>query len=946
MFKLERLFILVRNYDFKRRDECYYFQMHQKFNNLGVMAQRFNAFISYSHAMDGNFAPALQKALQRIAKPILKRRALNIFRDETSLSATPHLWGTIEKALWESDFLILIGSPKAASSEWVQKEVFFWLQNKSVNTILICLTGGDIIWDTVSKDFNWTVTTALPLNLKGKFIEEPLYVDFRKARTSDDLSLNNPDFKQKAARIASAIHGLAMNDLIGEDVKLHKRAIRLRYRIILALSVLVLSTSIFAWLSYENSLQAEAQKDIAEKRLREVTMARDSLDHAIDSIQGLIVEVRREKDTSEQRRLLAVKNELLALQRERTAKRLRFNSDMTLALSEWESGRTDEAIALVTRHNDRSEFFIWRYLKELTNKDIAVMPVHRAMSVYLAADGEMVYSGGDDTGLQKWALDESLIQQMSPKEGLVVSIDGTKDGKLLAWVQEGNAFMQDLENGSKTKFPLGSVNSIRFSPDGAMIALATDQLTVVQHIESGSELIRRPSGGFLGGHSVAFVPGSDWIALGNEKGEILIWNLLSDSQETLLDTPDRRKIYSLAASADGKYLASATTSNGQLEVWDVGSWERRKFAEIYHNSPTDGMLSISADGKFLASPDGSMVNIWDLQSGTLMKSYKGHNAGISSLSWATNKGRVASGGYDGTVRVWNAMEDQRYAKQRLHIETHPEEMFIKMSRDKQYIALGFTNLDVYDHSTMRLITTLAHNHPVRIALFLEGSPVVATVTGPFEEEMDWDGPELSIWDLRTGTIISQTEIKGGGIGKLKFVDSGKRLLLEVRNRNDSISVVSWDIAKGKFVNTVNSSFRSHNNRTIFAAMSLANIKGHNTATYGSKAAVASKNNIEIWPNSTAQPILLTSHKALVSGMDFSPDGRTLASITYNFLGDTDPNGELKLWDAETGSELASFLLDGHLNQVGFTQDGTFVSVVCIDGSVYSFAAPKPVRGNK
>ena len=50
----------------------------------------YDGFISYSHAADGLLAPRLQAGLQRFAKPWWKRRAVRIFRDESSLSANPH----------------------------------------------------------------------------------------------------------------------------------------------------------------------------------------------------------------------------------------------------------------------------------------------------------------------------------------------------------------------------------------------------------------------------------------------------------------------------------------------------------------------------------------------------------------------------------------------------------------------------------------------------------------------------------------------------------------------------------------------------------------------------------------------------------------------------------------------------------------------------------------
>ena len=51
----------------------------------------YDAFISYSHAKDKPIAAALQSAIQKLGKPWYQRRALRLFRDDTSLAATPHL---------------------------------------------------------------------------------------------------------------------------------------------------------------------------------------------------------------------------------------------------------------------------------------------------------------------------------------------------------------------------------------------------------------------------------------------------------------------------------------------------------------------------------------------------------------------------------------------------------------------------------------------------------------------------------------------------------------------------------------------------------------------------------------------------------------------------------------------------------------------------------------
>ena len=85
----------------------------------------YDAFISYSHAKDKPIANALQSVVQKLGKPWYRRRALRLFRDDTSLSATPHLWPSIEQALGQSRFLILLASREAAVSRSVGQEIAY-----------------------------------------------------------------------------------------------------------------------------------------------------------------------------------------------------------------------------------------------------------------------------------------------------------------------------------------------------------------------------------------------------------------------------------------------------------------------------------------------------------------------------------------------------------------------------------------------------------------------------------------------------------------------------------------------------------------------------------------------------------------------------------------------------------------------------------------------------
>jgi len=112
----------------------------------------YDGFISYSHAADDLLAPRSQSALQRFAKPWWKRRAVRVFRDEASLSANPHLWESITEALDTSGWFILLLSPDAAQSQWVNQEVAYWVEHKDPSRILPVVTGGEFGWDEGGRD--------------------------------------------------------------------------------------------------------------------------------------------------------------------------------------------------------------------------------------------------------------------------------------------------------------------------------------------------------------------------------------------------------------------------------------------------------------------------------------------------------------------------------------------------------------------------------------------------------------------------------------------------------------------------------------------------------------------------------------------------------------------------------------------------------------------------
>src|SRR5262249_45983019 len=174
---------------------------------------------------DKPIAAALQSAMQRLGKPWYRRRAMRVFRDDTSLSASPDLWPSIERALDQSRIFILLASPEAAASKWVNREVAHWLDHHTTSTFLIGLTDGKLIWNEDSKDFGWNELIALPPVLAGRFPTEPKWVDLRSYR--DYANPSDAKLIELAADFAATVQGIPKDDLLSQEVRHQRRALTL-----------------------------------------------------------------------------------------------------------------------------------------------------------------------------------------------------------------------------------------------------------------------------------------------------------------------------------------------------------------------------------------------------------------------------------------------------------------------------------------------------------------------------------------------------------------------------------------------------------------------------------------------------------------------------------------------------------------------------------------------
>ncbi len=229
-----------------------------------------DAFISYNHRADFETARALERGLQRLARPWNRVRAMSVFRDESDLSLSPHLWPSIQEHLDGSRFLIILACPESAASEWVNREITHFCDTTGSESVVLVLTGGELAWDESRKTFT-AQSTAAPPALNGRFTDQPLWLDMRWARGATELSLRTSQFRSAVARVASPIRHMSPEDLESEDVRQHRRALRLARLAVATVVVLAIAASIAAVVAVGNAHRAD-------RRAREATGGQLGLD--------------------------------------------------------------------------------------------------------------------------------------------------------------------------------------------------------------------------------------------------------------------------------------------------------------------------------------------------------------------------------------------------------------------------------------------------------------------------------------------------------------------------------------------------------------------------------------------------------------------------------------------------------------------------------------------
>ena len=216
---------------------------------------KYKAFISYSHK-DERWARWLHRSLEtyRVPKLVVDKnqlasnRLVPIFRDRDELTSSGDLSKAILDALSESESLIVICSPDAADSRWVNEEIMQFKKMGKRDRVLYLLVG--------DPDLSFPPAALVDVDGDGFATSEetePLAAD---ARTQGD-GRNDAKLKIIAGLLRIGFDGLRRR----ESRRRHRRMLSISAGSILGMALAV-TLSIFAFISRN---EADKQRILAER---------------------------------------------------------------------------------------------------------------------------------------------------------------------------------------------------------------------------------------------------------------------------------------------------------------------------------------------------------------------------------------------------------------------------------------------------------------------------------------------------------------------------------------------------------------------------------------------------------------------------------------------------------------------------------------------------------
>ena len=550
---------------------------------------------------------------------------------------------------------------------------------------------------------------------------------------------------------------------------------------------------------------------------------------------------------------------------------------------------------------------------------------------------------------QAWQLDDSTdtrsalltALQRSPRlarflPGLSAGVDAadaSRDGNTVAVVgSDHTVHLFDPHTGlqlfSFATGQSGQTAGVVLSPDGQTIVTLGGDATVKLWDRKGRSLgpplgagdQTSLPGGLKGAYvrQAAFSPDGRALVTLDDAGHVLLWDVVAERAVAELPEVNLPLInkYDIVFSPDGTQVAVAGAPSVVVDTRTL----RQVFARPAATPPgPDTSVAFSADGRMLATANGSEVAIWDVAGGREARPALTAGANVNQIQFSSDGHLLATGLVNGTTQLWDTST----------FAPDGSPLVGQQGVISQTAFVPFGSLLVTATNASVAVWDTALVRPLGSAVFPGDGAAITGVAysadGRWAAASSSLGP-VELWHVTGGQPTGEPvllSIDGpDSVTAIAFRPDGRRLVV---GRSDG-SIMSFDPATpeepGRSVRVAGD-----------GVTALAFAPG------GAILAIAAEDGTIALMNPTNGSVrkVISSHPGgPVGGLAFSPDGSKLAS--------SGADGRLIVDDVrDSGSTVLAVRTPETMNGVAYRPDGHAVAVADSGGLATVAQAPAGVR---
>jgi WD40 repeat protein len=663
---------------------------------------RYKAFISYRHVEpDRGLAKWVHAAIEsyRTPKRLVERgipeRVGKIFRDEEELAASANLSAEIEEVLSQSEFLVVVCSPRTPVSQWVNQEVTLFRQLGRSERILACLIEGEpadafppSLYEVHSQ------ATGDPQTTRAV---EPLAADFRSGKGVGTGATR----RIAKLKLLSTLLGCRFDDLVAREQVRRRRVLMATFGILASVLVVIATLGVVAWMQ-RNVAQTERGRAVTQRDAALLTQSRFLTDlstqqtSAGNATLGILLALQALPadwaawDRPYHPPAMAALYRAAAAHREILA--IGFPAgNGAQAAKVHDAVINDDSTRLLIGNEDGS-VALWDIAarRQMIRRAVASKPINRVWfskdSTHVwAVAGTNVYSVDLDSGEARIALTagkDVTDVRIDNASGRIITVDNSLTARL--WTLE-----QGVYRGRPPVFLFkGFIDYYAFSADYRYAVSGGSQTNEVQVVDlwngAPHQRITVSDLGFPGGGTVyaAFSNAGDKLLISKDSAPVL-WDLrskrrivtLRGHQDTVLRSAFSPDDSTIATGSEDRTVMLWSKDNGFTQATETISGFVRganevlsQGAEIERTLLLDermrndfegavGHLAFSADSQRLLATSGDRsIRVWEVGN-RLLARMSGHTGRVDHAIINKDGSRVVTVGRDGTARLWRTTDD-------------------------------------------------------------------------------------------------------------------------------------------------------------------------------------------------------------------------------------------------------------------------------------------------